>query len=101
MPTSFDLKEAFFGDMLRGEGAKCVTLICKFTMQCYLSMFKGNVGYILCFTCLLSKYHFKYELYYQIKHDQSIVNDQTLIQELLAIMFTFLPMLTNYFPSGH
>lgn len=35
LPTSFDLKEAFFGDMLWGEATNCVTLI---YMQIYDAM---------------------------------------------------------------
>ena len=45
MPTSFDFKEALFGDLHWGERAKVWHwYLCKLTIQCYHSVFQRNVG---------------------------------------------------------
>ena len=62
---SFGQKEAFFGDLLQGEG-RLNYFWCKFTMQCYLSMFWRNAGHHPGYLLLIID-----ELFHHLKHELS------------------------------
>ena len=93
LPTSFVIKEAFFGDKLRGEGANVwhwniyAILRCNAIFLCSREMLDIHLSIICSFSLNLC------EVFYQIEYDQSIMNYHTSMQELLWISSALLRLL--------